>query len=347
MRVSTSMIFQSGLQNLQRQQSEMLRAQTDIATGVKLRSADDDPVAFSRVSQLSSQQERVEQFLRNNDLADGKIRSQETRLAASTDILQRVREISLETGSILQDATSRKALSNELSQLREALTEQINARDERGEYVFAGTRANSQPFDEKTGQDQFVAGAAPTAEVKVDVGENQQVTTQRVATDIFTVTPGDENIYPSDLQTNSSLPAEFPFDPTYDITNVDLADDEADPRSALQIIDGLKWAIDNHDAIESSGADVTEFYSASQQDVDVLLEQVVVARGEMGNDLNILDRMKSDQGAWKLANEQVVSGLRDTDMAEAITRLNENHYNLQATQKSMVKIQGLSLFNNI
>lgn len=346
MRVSTSMIFQSGLQNLQRQQSEMLRAQTDIATGVKLRSADDDPVAFSRVSQLSSQQERVEQFLRNNDLAEGKIRSQETRLAASTDILQRVREISLETGSILQDPTSRKALSNELSQLRDALTEQINARDERGEYVFAGTRANTQPVDD-TGVDQFVGNAAPTAEVKVDVGENQQVTTQRVATNIFTVSPGSENIYPSALQSNASIPPGFPFDPTYDTTNADPNDDEASPRSALQIIDGLKWAIDNHDAIDDSGADVTEFYSASQRDVDVLLEQVVVARGEMGNDLNILDRMKNDQQAWKLANEEIVSGLRDADLAEAITRLNQSQYNLQATQKSMVKIQGLSLFSNI
>jgi flagellar hook-associated protein 3 FlgL len=67
----------------------------------------------------------------------------------------------------------------------------------------------------------------------------------------------------------------------------------------------------------------------------------------MGNDLNVLDRLKNDQEAWKLANEQVMSGLRDTDMPEAISRLNENLYSLQATQKSMVKIQGLSLFNSI
>lgn len=355
MRVSTSMIFQTGLQNLQRQQSEMLRAQTDISTGVKLRTADADPVAFSRVSELSAQQERVEQFLRNNEMAEGKIRSQETRLASSTDILQRVRDISLETGSILQDPTSRKALSNELSQLREALTEQMNAKDERGEYVFSGTKANTRPFDPSTdsGKDNF---AAPNAEssraVRVDVGENQQVTTQRVGTDIFTVTA--EGEYPAkvdpmktplddtDYAPNSPDPFPFPLATDGD-QDGDLTDGPVAPRSALQVIDGLKWAIDNHDALEAP----SEFYSASQQDVDVLLEQVVVARGEMGNDLNILDRMKNDQEAWKLANETTVSGMRDTDMPEAITRLNENYFNLQATQQSMVKIQGLSLFNNI
>ncbi|RRQ24171.1 flagellar hook-associated protein 3 [Guyparkeria sp. SCN-R1] len=354
MRVSTSMIFQTGLQNMQRQQSEMLRAQTDISTGVKLRTADADPVAFSRVSELSAQQERVEQFLRNNEMAEGKIRSQETRLASSTDILQRVRDISLETGSILQDPTSRKALSNELSQLREALAEQMNAKDERGEYVFSGTQANTRPFDPDSGQDSFVAPQDGVSRaVRVDVGENQQVTTQRVGTDIFTVESDNGPRYPALVDPNTTgfnqddLPDDFPFNLVLDSEGDNDGELEStDPgaaRSALQVIDGLKWAIDNHDNLD----DPSEFYSASQQDVDVLLEQVVVARGEMGNDLNILDRMKNDQEAWKLANETTVSSMRDTDMPEAITRLNENYFNLQATQQSMVKIQGLSLFNNI
>jgi len=354
MRVSTSMIFQTGLQNLQRQQSEMLRAQTDISTGVKLRTADADPVAFSRVNELSAQQERVEQFLRNNELAEGKIRTQETRLASSTDILQRVRDISLETGSILQDATSRKALSNELSQLREALAEQMNAKDERGEYVFSGTKADTRPFDPDSGKDAFKSPNDESSRaVRVDVGENQQVTTQRVGSEIFTVDAGEGPQYPALVDPNdpgfdqANLPGDFPFDLVLDVEGDDDGDLEAtDPdasRSALQVIDGLKWAIDNHDALE----DPSEFYSAGQRDVDVLLEQVVVARGEMGNDLNILDRMKSDQGAWKLANETAISTMRDTDMPEAITRLNQNYFSLQATQQSMVKIQGLSLFNNL
>jgi flagellar hook-associated protein 3 FlgL len=39
--------------------------------------------------------------------------------------------------------------------------------------------------------------------------------------------------------------------------------------------------------------------------------------------------------------------LRDTDVASAITKLNQSYLNLQATQQSMVKIQSLSLFNYI
>lgn len=317
MRVSTSMIMQSGLQNLQRQQSGMLQAQTDIATGVRLRTADVDPVAFSQASQISDQVGRVEQFLRNNEMAEGKIRSQETRLATSTNILQRVREISLEAGSILQDDSSRQVLSNELSQLRDALAQQMNAKDERGEYVFSGTRANQQPFDLVSGDDQLINQADPTVNaVKVDVGETQQVTTNRVGSDIFTLNETDDTI-----ESEYHTPGDG-------------------PRSALQVIDDLKRAL-------NEPPPRVDFFSGSQKDIDALLGKTVLARGEMGNDLNVLDRLKNDQQAWKLANEQVMSGLRDTDMPEAISRLNENLYSLQATQKSMVKIQGLSLFNSI
>lgn len=323
MRVSTSMIMQSGLQNLQRQQAGMLQAQTDIATGVRLRTADVDPVAFSQVSQIADQVGRVEQFLRNNEMAEGKIRSQETRLATSTNILQRVREISLEAGSILQDDTSRQVLSNELSQLRDALAQQINAKNERGEYVFSGTQANQQPFDLASGDDQLINQANPAVNaVKVDVGETQQVTINRVASDIFTLDAGDSESPYHDR----SHPAHVPS--------------EDGPRSALQVIDDLKRAL-------NEPPPKVDFYSGSQKDVDALLGKAISARGEMGNDLNVLDRLKNDQQAWKLANEQLMSGLRDTNMPEAISRLNENLYSLQATQKSMVKIQGLSLFNSI
>ncbi|MGM0691689.1 MAG: flagellin, partial [Pseudomonadota bacterium] len=77
------------------------------------------------------------------------------------------------------------------------------------------------------------------------------------------------------------------------------------------------------------------------------LDRVTNAQGDMGADMRTLERLRDDQNAWKLANEEAVSKLRDTDIAEAVTRLNQNYLSLQATQQSMVKTQQLSLFNNI
>lgn len=300
MRVSTSLIFQQGLQSLQRQQSEMIRAQTDIATGVKLRTADRDPVAFGQASQLTNQQARVDQFLRSNDMATGKIEAQETRLAASTDILQRVRDIAIRANNAVNDGVSRGALADELAELRSALAEQTNAKDERGEYVFSGVRANQIPYD-PAGQDQLNNGAQNTGAVELRVGESDSVTVSRVATDIFNTSP-------------------------------------TSGRSALQVIDELEAAV--------RAGDDTQ-YEALQTDVDAVLDQVITAQGQMGNDLKKLERLRDDQNAWSLSNKESISKLRDTDLAEAITRLNQNYLTLQATQQSMAKTQQLSLFNNL
>ena len=302
MRVSTSLMFQQGLQSLQRQQSEMVRAQTDIATGVKLRTADRDPVAFGQASQLTSQQSRVDQFLRINEMATGKIQAQEDRLAASTDILQRVRDIAIQANNGAQDDTSRAALADQLASLREALAGQANAKDERGEYVFSGTLAGQVPYD-SSGADQLTGVAE---EVGLQVGESDEVTVNRVASNIFTL--------------DNSVQA------------------GGGTRSALQVIDELAADVKNG---------VTSDYAAAQQDIDALLDQVVTAQGEMGNDLSKLERLRDDQNAWSLSNKESISKLRDTDLAEAITRLNENYLTLQATQQSMAKIQQLSLFNSI
>jgi len=300
MRISTSLMFQQGLQSLQRQQSEMVRAQTDIATGVKLRTADRDPVAFGQASQLTNQQARVDQFLRSNDMATGKIQGQETRLSASTDILQRVRDIAIQANNGANDATSRSALADELSQLRDALAGQANAKDERGEYVFSGTRAGQVPYN-AAGEDQLNTASQSTGPVDLQVSESDSVTVNRVASDIFNTAPGSN-------------------------------------RSAMQVIDDLETAVRNGD---------TASYGGLQDEVDQVLDRVVTTQGEMGNQLNTLQRLRDDQSAWSLSNKESISKLRDTDMAEAITRLNENYLTLQATQQSMAKIQQLSLFNNL
>ncbi|WP_410473363.1 flagellar hook-associated protein FlgL [Guyparkeria sp. TX1] len=297
MRVSTSMIFQQGLQSLQRQQSEMIRAQTDIATGVKLRSADRDPVAFGQASQLTSQQARVDQFLRSNDMATGKIEAQETSLAASTDILQRVRDVAIQANNGAQDATSRAALADELASLREALAGQANAKDERGEYVFSGTQAGQVPY----APDGVGQLADSVQAVDLQVGESDSVAVNRVASDIFDTAAGSG-------------------------------------RSAMQVIDDLEAAV-------RAGDDTA--YGGLQDEVDQVLERVITTQGEMGNDLNKLERLRDDQNAWSLSNKESISKLRDTDLAEAITRLNQNYLTLQATQQSMAKTQQLSLFNNL
>lgn len=302
MRVSTSMIFSQGLTNLQNQQTTMLKAQQEISTGVKLNTPADDPVAYATASRLAVKDSELTQYQTNIDNATGKIQVQESTLGSITTMLQRVRSIAIQANNDVNNPTSRAALVDELQQLKSAISGQVNATDERGEYLFSGATAREQPYD--------AAGVAnpnlSTQSVNLQIAEGRSVEINRPGTQIFSVA--------SSASTGTA-------------------------QSVMQVIDTLSNAITNQPA------NVQTVYQNTQSDLDAIMNQVTDARGRMGNSLNVLDQAKNDNSAESLVNKQALSNLRDTDMASAITKLNESYLNLQATQQSMAKIQGLSLFN--
>lgn len=305
MRVSTSMVFAQGLGNLQQQQTAMLQSQQEIATGVKLTNPAQDPVAFSTASDLSVLSSKQNQYSTNIDNATGKIQVQESTLGSITTMLQSVRDVAIQANNAAQNGTSLSALTDQLDQLKQALAGQMNATDERGEYLFSGTAARQMPYDANGVLNPAVSAAGS---VKLAISDQQSVAINQPAGQIFQLS--------SSATTGGSA-------------------------SILQVIDQLKTAI------TTQPANIQTIYQSAQKDIDAVMNQVTDARGSMGNALNTLSAAKNDNAAQNVLTQQTLSNLRDTDVASAITKLNQSYLNLQATQQSMVKIQSLSLFNYI
>lgn len=305
MRVSTSMLFTQGLSNLQQQQSSMLQSQQEISTGVKLTNPAQDPVAFSLASDLSALSSKQNQYATNIDNATGKIQVQESTLGSITTMLQSVRDVAIQANNAAQNGTSLSALADQLDQLQQALAGQMNATDERGEYLFSGTAAREKPYDASGVLNPAVSTAGT---VKLAISDRQSVTINQPAGQIF------------QLATSATTGGN---------------------ASILQVIDQLKTAI------TTQPANLQTIFESAQQDIDTVMNQVTDARSNMGNALNASSTAKADNAAQNVITQQTLSNLRDTDMASAITKLNQSYLNLQATQQSMVKIQSLSLFNYI
>ena len=306
MRVSTSMIFSQGLANMQQQQTSILKAQQEISSGVRLTKASQDPVAFAAASRLSNLDSQLGQYQRNIDVATGKVQVQESTLGSVTNMMQRVREIAIQANNGAQSGTSRQSLVDELNQLKTSIASQANATNERGEYLFSGTAAREKPYDASGQLNANVAAAKP---VNLQIADGRSVEVNRTATGIFSVA------------NSASAP----------VTGTS--------QSVMQVIDTLSAAIQNQPA------NVQTVYQNTQQDLDKIMNQVTDARGRMGNTLNVLSQTKNDHAAASVANQKTLSNLRDTDLATAITKLNQSYQNLQATQQTTAKIQGLSLFN--
>ena len=74
-------------------------------------------------------------------------------------------------------------------------------------------------------------------------------------------------------------------------------------------------------------------------------ENVSVVRSRIGARLNTLESTEALHAGTDLVNKKVLADVRDLDHVEAITRLTQENFVLQAAQQSFAKIAGLSLFD--
>jgi flagellar hook-associated protein 3 FlgL len=93
------------------------------------------------------------------------------------------------------------------------------------------------------------------------------------------------------------------------------------------------------------GPALTNQLSAAQRNLDNAMENVLTVRASTGARLNQLDSVKNAGDDRALQYSQTLSRLQDVDYAKAAAELAQQLVNLEAAQKSFVKVSGLSLFN--
>lgn len=81
--------------------------------------------------------------------------------------------------------------------------------------------------------------------------------------------------------------------------------------------------------------------------LDTALNRILDVRSQIGARLNVIDSQNEINQDFLLSIRSTKSQIEDLDMAEAISRFNLQIVALQAAQQSFVRIQGLSLFNQL
>jgi len=147
MRVSTNLIHTQGLENILRQQSELLRTQEEASTGKRVLLPSDDPSAASRLIDIDESLSQIEQFDENINYATQRLNAEETSLKSSLLVLQRVRELSIQAANTAtNDLSNQQVIASEIRERLNELFDYANTRDENGDYVFSGFQSKTQAF---------------------------------------------------------------------------------------------------------------------------------------------------------------------------------------------------------
>jgi flagellar hook-associated protein 3 FlgL len=132
-------------------QGEVQRTQSQVASGNRLLTPADDPVAAGRIQELERWKLASAQQERNADLVMSRLSLQESALTDATDVLQRMQELAVQGGNGSLDETARRMLAAEVRSRSEQLLQVANRRTPSGEYLFGGARIGAEPFVRQDG----------------------------------------------------------------------------------------------------------------------------------------------------------------------------------------------------
>ena len=95
----------------------------------------------------------------------------------------------------------------------------------------------------------------------------------------------------------------------------------------------------------SSQADINNGVNAALANIDQALDNILLTRSSIGTRLNAVDDQTNLNGIFQLEAQTSLSGIEDIDIAEVISRFNQQLVSLQAAQQAFVQVQRLSLLN--
>ncbi len=145
-RISTAGLHSAVITQMLAQQARLSDTQTQIASGKRIQSPADDPIAATQITAMEQARTQLAQYGKNADALTSRLNVGEQAMADATNLLQRVRELTVQSNSAALDASARRSIGAELSARVQELQDLANRRDANGEYLFAGLSSQTQPF---------------------------------------------------------------------------------------------------------------------------------------------------------------------------------------------------------
>lgn len=150
MRISTNTIYQTAIAKISRLQTEQSELQQQIASGKRILTPSDDPLAASRVLEISHSQSVNTQHADNRRVANTHLTGLDISLDSITELLLSTRTTLVGNAGTISTA-QRSTLSINLSSSLKTLVGYANTKDATGHYMYAGFQDKTVPFTATAG----------------------------------------------------------------------------------------------------------------------------------------------------------------------------------------------------
>lgn len=145
-RISSFHNYQSVQNDLRRQETKIHHNQAQLASGKKLLKPGDNPLATHYIQNVSQQEEQLRQYIDSIVLVRNRLEHQEVIITNCEDFVDKARRNVMEMINGALNSDDRLAHQRQLEELSDNILTLANTQDESGNYIFAGTKPQNQPF---------------------------------------------------------------------------------------------------------------------------------------------------------------------------------------------------------
>lgn len=183
MRISSGMIFDAGINAINNQTASLLHTQQQVSSGRRILTPADDPVAAARALDVTQAKDITAQYALNQDSAKSALGLEDAQLSGVSEMLTRVKELTVQAGNATASSSDRKTIAIELRSIFDQMFGIANSRDSSGQYMFSGGMGNTQPF---TGTaDTVVSYNGDNGQRKLQLSASRQLEVSDSGNDVF------------------------------------------------------------------------------------------------------------------------------------------------------------------
>jgi flagellar hook-associated protein 3 FlgL len=305
MKISTGQFYDRAVLQMSERQGELSKVQAQLATAKQIVKPSDEPDRAGAVLRIKSVVDRQDRHLESLVAAKNRLGTEEGVLTDAGDLLARIKELALQAANGTYDPGNREVIAIEIDGMREQLLSLANARDTQQNYLFAGARVQTRPFQQDT--DGKIVYLGDQTRTEVAVGEHRDLNMNRSGTDVFA-----SLVRPPEKPNDPPKTVGF-FEALQDLSDTVRKGDEVDMQRGLG-------------------------------EVDQMIQSIAYAVSEVGTDRRVAEMQTEMVEETQLQMRAVLSNIEDLDYAEAVTRMQKQVLALEAAQRSFAQISRLSLF---
>jgi flagellar hook-associated protein 3 FlgL len=183
MKISNQLLFDRGAEQMSAVQTRLAKSQAQLAQGKQIINPSDAPDKAATIQRLNSVLSRQASYQTSLGNVKTRLDGEETALNSASDLIIRVKEISVQAANDTLGPQNRQALATEMQALRDQLLSLANTQDSNGNYLFSGSKVSQPAF-------AVDASGYPTYQgdqtrMQVSIGDQRSIAVNRTGTDAF------------------------------------------------------------------------------------------------------------------------------------------------------------------